>query len=90
MYEKLHDNRHFLRNVNQTGVKGDFKKPIVEIRESSRNYSYKGSVVACRTFYLDFLEIFTQLNAILAALGTQVLALGVFLPPEALLRRLGA
>ena len=90
MYEKRHDHRTFLCNVNQIGVREDFKKPIVDTCEPSRNDSHKESVVACRTFHLDFLEIFTHLDTNIAALETQVLTLGVFLLPQALVRVLGA
>ena len=89
MYEKGHDKRPFLRHMHQIGVREDFKKPIVEACAPSRNDSHKKSDVACETFHLDFPEIFTHLDTILAALETQVLALGGFLLPRALVRVLG-
>lgn len=90
MYVKCHNHRPFLRDVTQIGVRDDFKKPILEKYEPSRNDSHKESVVAWRTFHLDFPKNFTHLDTILTALGTQVLALGAEKLPKALARLLGA
>lgn len=69
MYEKRHDHRPFLRHVHQIGVREDFRKPIVETCEPSRDDNHKKSNVACEAFRLDCPDNFTYLDMVLSALS---------------------